>query len=197
MENMDPENSAGAKSPGVDNVDDAARERRATRWSIAIGIGLVAIILAVVSAFTCSGGTGVPESKTASVSPAQAVIDGVPVVATVDEAVKQGKFAFVIFQDANEEKNMEAINATEEAIATIQGIGGQAAMFRLDGSRDFYNKEIEKSGVKEFPAVVAAKDTCCKVTVEGELSTDKILNAYIEVIHSSMEESASGGDDCC
>jgi RNA 3'-terminal phosphate cyclase len=186
MGNIDPEKETRGENTPTDDADEAARERRATQWSIGIGIALVAIILAVVSAFTCSGGNGKTAEKTSAIpGTAPVIADNIPVVSTVDDALADGKFAFVIFTGADESRNQSAINATKEARSKILQIGGDAEIFRIDASKDFYNEEIEKSGVKSFPAIVAAKDSHSRMTVEGDISTDTILNAYVRMIQSS------------
>ena len=113
---------------------------------------------------------------------------------SVRAALADHEFVFIILpgQDASSDEAVAA--AVSEAAAPIRARKVSVGVVTLSRDGDELDKAAGQFGVKAFPAVVALRKGGGQSVVEGEVTEDALLMAYVEACSPA---SCAPGSACC
>lgn len=179
-------------------ADPAGRASAGGRWK-AVAFVLVMLAAAAVMAhgLYTARATGPKStdltSDVASVAASEAAPKADPSewvrAQSIESVFEHGGFAFVVLAGPEGSSAEELRAALSEATARIQAQDVSVTTFLLDSNAQGFSEAVGNLGIDAFPAVLAVKPNCGAALLRGEVSTDKLLRAYLAC------SSASGA--CC
>jgi hypothetical protein len=98
---------------------------------------------------------------------------------SIESVFEHDGFAFVVLAgpEAGSAEQLRAPLA--EATTRIQAQDVTVSTFLLDSDAPGFSEAVRGLGIDAFPAVLAVKPNCGAALLRGEVSTDKLLRAYL------------------
>lgn len=161
-----------------------------SRWKIIAFVLIVGAALAVLAhgllkkpadaqAAPGSFSSLTEDAGTAKVSPSALCGSPLPSVAALDKVAADREAVFILLPADNTETDRKASREVQAAISTLTSKGKQVAAFTVEKANPDHGRLLQRFSMGALPAVVVAGRGCGSTAVSGEISEDKLLQAFL------------------